>query len=776
MPVVITQTTESLLSEIGFDCPEVFNGKDGFAFYAFECVVFENEVNQNRYEYTAYNIHSGKSELIDRRRKPLKHTDEDIAEILRKLRASGIAGKGRIEIDSDKTLRVEKIREVMYEVFREILPRYGYVVRDGQIELAEKLLDAIANRGTLLAEAAVGIGKTLAYIIVAVLVKRSRLNEHWNTAYFPEMSVVEWKRMPVVVSTASIALQRAIEKDAIPEISKILLENGVIRKPLKAVLVKGKSHYVCEYSLQSHLPFEKKSDIKAVLEQIACNREKIDLAEIEGLTAHVKKKISVPDRCFKNCPYADECRYKDYRVSVRTGDADFLITNHNLLLADVKLRSGGKKPILPPYQMVVFDEAHEVLQAARSIYGSEFLAETVPDISQSVLDLDFTPFNAENTEDWRDNRDTAHRLAEKFYGQNRRLFAKTDAGAECDKHMNLISNFAGELHYVLKKTYLFKNKQDDKRRNTLLPELEKVCKIITPIASNGGNIRWFESNDTGNSSLCSLPKNLNEIIFTDLWKRGVPSMLTSGTLSVSGDFSVLKQSVGLSGIKRITETTQPSPYDYKRNCRLYIPEHMPFPKQSSKKYLSALTDEIERLICVSNGHAAVLFTSYYVMGTVFNELEKLNLPFPLFKLERSTSSAIERFKQSGNGVLMASGSLWQGIDIPGDLLSMLVIAKLPFPQPSAISEFERTLYPDFNSYLKAVIIPEMLIMLKQGFGRLLRSLTDTGIVAILDSRVSIFGKYRQCVLDALPYCPVTDEIIELETFLRSVKPLEYWMQ
>lgn len=207
--------TESLLSEISYECPSQFADKEGFALTAFEAAVFETAVSANRYDYTAYNLGSGKSELIDRRRKPYQHTDEDITQMLRKLRNSRAAGKARFEVDSDVSLPIEKVRKVMYAVFHEILPRYEYAVRDGQVELAEKILEAVAARGTLLAEAAVGIGKSLAYLIAAVLIKRSRLNEHWNT-YFPEMSVVEWKRMPVVVSTSSISLQHALINDELP--------------------------------------------------------------------------------------------------------------------------------------------------------------------------------------------------------------------------------------------------------------------------------------------------------------------------------------------------------------------------------------------------------------------------------------------------------------------------------------------------------------------------------------------------------------------------------
>jgi len=775
MPTRIYQSTESLLQEMTFDHSEAFAKMDGFIFQAFECAVTEIEVHRNRYDYHAHSIHGGRPALIDRRRKPLQHTDADKADILRKLKSSYVAGRGRIEIDGETPMRVEKVRKIMHEIFREILPRHGYITRDGQIELAEKLLDTITTRGTLLAEAAVGSGKTLSYIIPAILVKRSRCNEFHGASAFPQMSYVEWKRMPVVVSTASIALQRAIEREVIPEISRILQEAGVIRKPLVAVLAKGKSHYVCERNLRAHIPYEKKPKIAAALREIACDGRKLDLADIGELTPHVKKKICVPSKCKRNCPNANECRFKTYREAMRKNEADIIICNHNLLIADAKLRAETGKSVLPPYQAVIFDEAHEVLQASRSIYGATFGGETIPKIARSIFDLNFEPRNSEGTDDWRDTRNIAHRLAEKLFGQNKRVFAKTNAGADCDRLLTRIRNIAGELHYVLTKTYLPKCKLAEERRFALLGELERLIKLVTPMTSSVANIRWFESDKQGNTALCSLPTNLSEILHNDLWKRGVPSMLTSGTLSVNGDFGVLKQSLGLSRMKHINETTHASPYDYEKNCLLYIPENMPFPKQSSKKYIAALTNEIEKLIRVAHGHTAVLFTSYYVMDIVHSELEKRGIPFPLFKLERSTSTAIEQFKESKNGVLLASGSLWQGIDIPGDLLSMLIIAKLPFQQPNAINEYERSRYPDFNSYLNAVIIPEMLIKLKQGFGRLLRSMTDTGVVAILDSRVNNRGKFRISMLDALPLCSVTSILAQIDTFLRSVKPREYYL-
>ena len=151
-----------------------------------------------------------------------------------------------------------------------------------------------------------------------------------------------------------------------------------------------------------------------------------------------------------------------------------------------------------------------------------------------------------------------------------------------------------------------------------------------------------------------------------------------------------------------------------------------------------------------------------------------NLPFPLMRLERGSSAAIERFKQSKNGVLFASGALWEGIDIPGDALSMLIIVKLPFQVPDPIGEYEQTLYKDMFEYKSRVVVPEMLIKLKQGFGRLIRTERDSGVVAILDSRANATGAYRGRVLDALPDCGVTDDIEDVICFYDAKKSSEYF--
>jgi ATP-dependent DNA helicase DinG len=164
------------------------------------------------------------------------------------------------------------------------------------------------------------------------------------------------------------------------------------------------------------------------------------------------------------------------------------------------------------------------------------------------------------------------------------------------------------------------------------------------------------------------------------------------------------------------------------------------------------------------------------MGQVHALLKGRNLPFPLFRLERGGVRAIEQFKKSGNGVLLASGALWEGIDIPGDALSLLIIVKLPFAVPDPIGDYERSLCGDMEEYKARVIVPDMLVKYKQGFGRGLRSEGDTCVIALFDIRVALRGPYRAPVINASPDCPVTSEISVVEDFYKVKKSTDYFIK
>ena len=320
-------------------------------------------------------------------------------------------------------------------------------------------------------------------------------------------------------------------------------------------------------------------------------------------------------------------------------------------------------------------------------------------------------------------------------------------GKEQSRHLANIRDIAIKLSEIIESSV---SSQDIP--NHILHQLDKIRKQADELSRYDKLIYWLEvSEDTEHeTTLYAIPKDLDERLLSDQWDRNIPIILTSGTLSTNGDFTHSKRILGLSTTKRLSETSKPSPFNHWDNSRLYISENVPYPNPSDPDYILSLTNEIERLIRAAHGHTAVLFTSHNVMGKVFSKLEKRNLSYPLYKLGRGDLNAIEKFRHSGNGVLFAAGSMWEGVDIPGDTLSLLIIVKLPFPVPDPILDYERTQYGDQETFLMKVIIPEMLIKLKQGFGRLLRKETDTGVIAILDSRVRVTGTFRKAVIKALP--------------------------
>jgi Rad3-related DNA helicase len=786
-------------------------------------------------------------------------------------------------------------------VFRLILPRNGYAIREEQIALAHHILDAIERRGVSLAEAETGTGKTEGYIIPAILAKRGRLNDAQNARLYPGMQYADVSRMPIVIATSSIALQRAILTEYIPRLSQILRDAGVIREPLSAVLRKGKEHYLCKRNLQTHLQFESNPATRRILESLLLPGSAIDLAEAE-LLPHIKRKICVSGRCSDICRYKENCPYLAFREEAQSTKIDIQVCNHNYLLADTLLRAGGQSPLIPNYQILVIDEAHKFIDAARTMYGTELSSETAPEALNNIGRLIFKREGFQNlvlraakklsdesgrlfrnliavkdkggnekkcvtidldaARHIRNLRDIADRLlfylrGEAFYCKAAEFLAwvskkygvKTsgisletllaEVGNETDDRevrRELMHTQAVRLHQAvcalpeIKRKAELEREQRSLRRFSFDPERQfsrnqknnlyetiwKKARRLLPVESASGNgsdrivkliwqvqglrdqaaalahhnelICWLDREDE-ETKLCSIPNNIGDRLYADQWGKGISTILTSGTLSAGGDFTRTKQSLGLSPhaagragtpterlTNKLTETTHPSPFDYANNALLYIPENMPFPDPKSKKYLAAVTDEIENLIIASHGHAAVLFTGYDAMGRVYAELAKRDLPFPMFRLDKGGVKEIERFKQSGNGVLFASGALWEGIDIPGDALSMLTIVKLPFQTPDAISEHEQTQYPNFHAYLNNVLVPEMLIKLKQGFGRLIRTESDSGCVAILDSRVNSHGNYRERLLDVLPGCRVAADIAEVESFIKTMKTPEYFKQ
>lgn len=786
MTYALTGILSELSRDIPPDIPPRFlfrRGKPLFA--AFGCVLTERDTGGN-YVYMAVNVKSGKSEELCRRAKQLTVSDE--MDMLERIRLSSVAGASRLSVDKDyeESLPYAKLSQIQDVIFRDILPEHGFSVREEQIALANHVFKAIAGRHVTLAEAEVGTGKTLAYLVPAILSKRGRMNDFWNYGLYPGKGYIEYTHSPVVVSTSSIALQKALMRDYIPQISKILLNHGIIKTPLTSAIRKGKKHYICDHNLRTYVQFETNTEVRQFLETLLESSASIDLDEKDGLSAYIKGKICIPKRCGKNCELYCTCRYHRFREHVQNPKIDIQVCNHNFLLADTKRRTYGKKPLLPDYQCLIIDEGHKLLSSARQLYGMEFSGRELPDFLDDVRSFNFRSAIFQSK---------LIREAEKLIEQNERLFSHLIGSIVPDDFSDEAERFRYETddetsRYLLNIQIIIESilnnletssDSDGGKRDQMIASLENIKNMAATFANSENLICWLEApredfapGKQTNALLRAIPKDISESLRRGLFVRGLPVILTSGTLSANGDFAHIKRTLGLESMFRLTETSKASPFDYRQNSLLYLSENTPFPDNKNDDYISAVTDEVGRLIKAAHGHTAVLFTSYKVMDKVFERLMSRGPSYPVFLLNKGGINAIDQFKKSKGGVLFASGSLWEGIDISGDALSMLIIVKLPFAVPDPIGEYEQTLYNGTNEYKRRVVEPDMLIKLKQGFGRLIRKESDTGVVAILDSRVNLQGIYRKQVLSALPDCTVTAKIKDIEKFLLEKKSAEYF--
>lgn len=268
--------------------------------------------------------------------------------------------------------------------------------------------------------------------------------------------------------------------------------------------------------------------------------------------------------------------------------------------------------------------------------------------------------------------------------------------------------------------------------------------------------------------LCAAAGDITQRMKKILWQPDQAFVLTSGTMAVGSDFRRFKTQAGLEKGHRVMESVSPSPFDYRNNCLLYLPQIPPRQRvEDTDVYFNELTAELVGLIKAATGHALVLFTSYAAMSAVKERLREESLPFPLLTLGRNAPHIIEQFRHTSGAVLLATGAAWEGFDFPGDCVSLLVIPRLPFAYPDARKERELEKYSSLRAFIREVAVPEMQIKLRQGFGRAIRTESDTCVIAILDERACRGRRYAQAVSEALPEMRRTGSLREVTKFLRE---------
>ncbi len=617
-----------------------------------------------------------------------------------------------------------------------------YEHRPLQIRMARAVEAALDERHPLIVEAATGTGKTLAYLVPAL---RSD------------------KR--VVVSTGTKALQEQLFRKDIPLLERHWPED------FEAALLKGRSNYLCKMRLEEIQSGRRtvRSDPRKRLQTLLEWAESTatgDRAEIEGLPddSPIWNELSVgPDACLHtDCDHYDECFVTQARESAE--EADLLVVNHHLFFADLALRDQGVADILPPYDAVIFDEAHHLEQVATSFFTRHLsnyrITDLVGDIERRLEDeeleapdleealgeledagsefFDYVSFGLD------EGRHPAERALEdareeRIQGTRETLDeALVDLGVTLERQSGL-----GEV---------------SGRFQERCGELREALELVTE--RDDDDYAYIADVRDRGVFLEAAPIELDQIFRDKLFETHDSLVFTSATLATGGDLSFFKRQLGLEasdGTSAVSfdveELLLPPAFDYSEQSVLYVPNKLPAP--GTDDYEDNLPMLVEYLLEITEGRAFVLCTSYANLHLLHDALEE-NLDYPVFQQgDRPKPELLAAFREQHDSVLFATRSFWEGVDVKGGSLSMVIIDKLPFANPSdplTSARLDQLEARDLNSF-RELSLPSAALALKQGFGRLIRSRDDVGIVAVLDSRIADkwYGRY---FLDTLPSAPV----------------------
>jgi ATP-dependent DNA helicase DinG len=615
----------------------------------------------------------------------------------------------------------------------------SYEFRSGQVEMAEAVEAALADKRHLIVEAGTGTGKTLAYLVPALL---------------------SGKR--IVVSTGTKNLQEQLFFKDVP-----FLQQHFAR-PLKVCYMKGRNNYACRQKIYD----AEKEPVLSGLEEVADfeiiqqwekSTEFGDRAEIktlpEGSTAWAKIDARTDMCTGQKCPNFERCFIT--LMHQRAAESDIIIVNHHLFFADLSLRDenyeGG---ILPEYDAVVFDEAHDIEDVAAQYFGVAIsnyrLQELRRDIEAMGRSKKFGTQELDRILQRLDN------LTIQFFGlfgdvERRVAFQGRDAFR--DENEEIYSDLLAALDLIGSNLKVIQNPPDEivpLVRRTL--ELGLALRFIME-EEDERYVYWVERRGRG-CFLQATPIDVSPILSEKLFHKVDSVILTSATLAVAGGFAYTEKRLGLAGARGLVV---PSHFDYRKQTLLYVPQHLPEPR--SPAFSKAAGEEVARILEYSRGRAFVLFTSYQQMRLVYDQVS-FDIEYPtLLQGTAPRTALLEEFRTTPHAVLFATSSFWQGVDVPGEQLSCVIIDKLPFAVPNdpvVNARIESIRNAGGNPFYEYQI-PQAAIALKQGFGRLIRSKSDRGVLVLLDHRITK-QRYGQVFFDSLPDYRFSTNLEDVEKF------------
>lgn len=636
----------------------------------------------------------------------------------------------------------------------------GFEERAGQRAMADAIASALSGDDTefdsptsrvLVIEAETGIGKTLAYLVPAVLLQKK-----------------------IVISTATLNLQDQIFEKDIPSVERIVGES------ISAVCVKGRENYLClyrwfQYRSNPQLSLVDDPAIEKIdtwlKHTISGDRSELGwLGEKSPLWAKISARAN---QCLGGeCPEGSGCFISQLRK--RAGSAQLLIVNHHLFFSDLALRKGGYGELLPRYEAVIFDEAHHIENVASTFFGSSFsqyqLFDFLSDIEQQAkLDLPADGFDALRSSISglrKRGEEFADLFPEKRGRYHLQPFVIEVTEQEWKKRVELLCEGMKRVADSVKE--LTKYSENWNVYGKRGEELEKKLRQIALGEENGSEdyVYWYERRERA-VLISQTPVEVAQLLVENLYGAVETCILTSATLSSGGSFSYLKQRLGLDDDTTCLQFS--SPFDYQSRSVIYVPESS-FPDPASEGYHQQLGERVLELLYASQGRALVLCTSFRGMDELAEMLrERLDYPV-LVQGEQARNSLLSQFREEKHSVLIAVASFWEGVDVVGESLSCVVIDKLPFEVPSdpvLQARIERIKNDGGNPFF-SFQVPRAVIALRQGVGRLMRASTDRGVVAIMDTRLYNKG-YGKIFLKSLPPAPLTRKIEHIQTFFDDGK-------
>ena len=612
-----------------------------------------------------------------------------------------------------------------------------YEERPAQARLSSAVARVLTEGGLLLAEAGTGTGKTLAYLLPAVELGRR-----------------------VVVSTGTKNLQEQLLGKDIPLLARAL------GRDLSVAVMKGRGNYLCLLRYRSFGQagsFRRLDEIPLfrAVEAWAPRTETGDRGEVEDLpdAADFWREISASsENCIgQACPDFDPCWVT--RMRQRALEADLVVVNHHLLCADLAVKDSSYGAVIPEYDTVILDEAHLLEDVATQYFGIQVSSHRVEDLCRDVeRELKAARLDAR---DVHAELDAVRHRAEGFFrviaaGRGQRLKAGWMPPRVAEQAGALTERLEGL------RTALLAIPDRPDPLASLAARAQGLARDLTFVlgAEDEGHVSFVEMRGRG-TFLRAMPIDVSERLRDLLFDRVRAAVLTSATLAVDGGFDYLKARLGL---ETTDELRLASPFDYAEQALLYVPRRMPEP--SSPLFVERAADEVARLLEVSRGRAFVLFTSYANMNAVAERLAS-RVKYPLLvQGEAPKPVLLETFRNTPGAVLLATTSFWQGVDVVGEQLSCVIVDKLPFASPgdpvvqARIDRLRNQGGNPFQDYQ----VPVAVLMLKQGLGRLIRSSTDRGILAVLDSRL-VERPYGRRFLESLPPARLVHDLAALQGHL-----------